>query len=363
MTTPSPLLDRPGAVEGGGADAQVASHYGDPFREQRLLMDGHAVVDLSNRGVVTVSGPDRLSWLNTLSSQLLLGLRPGQSSETLLLTVQGRIEFSIHLVDDGATAWLITEGGEAAPLAAWLDRMKFMLRVEVTDATEAWAVLGATRALPELGDDVIAWEDPWPAIGVGGYAYSTIGDGEHPGRERPWFEYLVPRDALDAVVTGTGLALAGSLAAEALRIAAWRPRAGFETDEKTIPHELDLMRTAVHLAKGCYKGQETVARVHNLGHPPRRLTFLHLDGSQHTLPAMGSPVLSEGRTVGRVTSVGHHYEMGPIALAVLKRSVDATADLLVQDGEEMYAAGQEVIVAPDAGQVVGRATGFLRGPR
>ncbi len=361
MTPRSPLLSRPGAVEGGGADTGVASHYGDPFREQRLLADGQAVVDLSHRGVVTVSGPDRLSWLNTLSSQLLLGLQPGQSSETLLLTVQGRIEHAAHVVDDGTTTWLVTEGGEAAALTAFLERMKFMLRVEVTDVTDTWAVLGATRAVPELGDGVV-WEDPWPTVGTGGYAYSTV-DATHPGRERPWFEYLVPRDGLEAAVASTGLDVAGSLAAEALRIAAWRPRPGFETDEKTIPHELDLMRTAVHLAKGCYKGQETIARVHNLGHPPRRLTFLHLDGSQHTLPAVGSPVISEDRTVGRVTSVGHHYEMGPIALAVLKRSVDASADLLVLDGEERYAAGQEVIVAPDAGQVVGRATGFLKAPR
>ncbi|KNC19956.1 aminomethyltransferase [Arthrobacter sp. RIT-PI-e] len=363
MISSSPLLARPGAVPGGGADALVASHYGDPFREQRLLAEGQAVVDLSSRGVVTVSGPDRLSWLNTLSSQLLLGLVSGQSSETLLLTVQGRIEHAAHVVDDGGTTWLIVEGGEAAPLAAWLERMKFMLRVEVTDATGAWAVLGATRALPELGEGRIVWEDPWPAIGAGGYAYSTVDAAAHPGVDRPWFEYLVPRAELDTVVTSSELQLSGSLAAEALRIAAWRPRPGFETDEKTIPHELDLMRTAVHLAKGCYKGQETVARVHNLGHPPRRLTFLHLDGSQHTLPAPGSAVVSEGRTVGRVTSVGHHYEMGPVALAVLKRSVDASAELLVQDADETYAAAQEVIVAPDAGQVVGRATGFLRVPR
>ncbi|WP_394248057.1 CAF17-like 4Fe-4S cluster assembly/insertion protein YgfZ [Arthrobacter pityocampae] len=361
MTSRSPLLSRPGAVEGGGADAGVASHYGDPFREQRLLAAGEAVVDLSQRGVVTVSGPDRLSWLNTLSSQLLLGLRPGQSSETLLLTVQGRIEYAAHVVDDGTTTWLITEGSEAAPLAAWLERMKFMLRVEVADATTDWAVLGTTKALPS-GDGVV-WEEPWPAVVPGGYSYAIVDERMHPGRERPWFEYLVPRDGLEAAVSATGRALAGSLAAEALRIAAWRPRPGFETDEKTIPHELDLLRTAVHLAKGCYKGQETIARVHNLGHPPRRLTFLHLDGSQHTLPAPGSPVLSDGRTVGRVTSVGHHYEMGPIALAVLKRSVDASADLVVQDGDEPYAAGQEVIVAPDAGQVVGRAAGFLKAPR
>ncbi len=363
MTPQSPLLNHPGAVAGGGADAGVASHYGDPFREQRLLADGRAVVDLSQRGVVTISGPDRLSWLNTLSSQLLLELRPGQSTETLLLTVQGRIEYAAHVVDDGERTWLVTEGGDAGPLAAWLDRMRFMLRVEVADASEEWAVLGATRSLPDLAGNAVVWEDPWPFVGVGGYAYSSVTDADHPGAERSWFEYLVSRADLEEVVASTGLALAGSLAAEALRIAAWRPRPGFETDEKTIPHELDLIRTAVHLSKGCYKGQETIARVHNLGHPPRRLTFLHLDGSQHTLPAAGSAVISEDRTVGRVTSVGHHYEMGPIALAVLKRSADPTAELVVQDGDETYAAAQEIIVAPDAGQVVGRATGFLRKPR
>lgn len=342
MTTSSPFLSRAGAVEGGGADAGVPSHYGDPFREQRRLAGGEAVVDLSNRGVVTISGPDRLSWLNTLSSQLLLALQPGQSSETLLLTVQGRIEYSAHVVDDGTTTWLVVEGSEAAPLAAWLQRMKFMLRVDVVDASDSWAVLGATRALPELGNEVLVWEDPWPAVGVGGYAYSTVADAAHPGRERPWFEYVLPRDTVEAAVSHAGVGLAGSLAAEALRVAAWRPRAGFETDEKTIPHELDLMRTAVHLAKGCYKGQETIARVHNLGRPPRRVVFLHLDGSGHVLPEPGDELRLGDKVVGRLTTVARHYEDGPIALAVVKRNTDPTAVL----ASGPTSAAQTVIVAP-----------------
>jgi folate-binding protein YgfZ len=198
-------------------------------------------------------------------------------------------------------------------------------------------------------------------VGAGGYSYAVVGEDSHPGLERPWFEYLVPAAELAATVGER--ALAGTLAAEALRIAAWRPRWGAETDDKTIPHELDLLRTAVHLAKGCYKGQETIARVHNLGHPPRRLVFLQLDGSQHTLPAVGSEVRAGDRKVGAVTSVGQHYEMGPVALAVIKRSVAPDAVLTVADGDETYAAAQELIVAPDAGQVVGRQTGFLRGAR
>jgi len=354
------LLSRPGAVEAAASDAGVAAHYGEPLREQRALAAGTAVVDLSHRGVVTVTGPDRLSWLNTLSSQQVAALKPGESSELLLLSVQGRIDFDARVIDDGGTTWLIVEAAEAAPLAEYLNRMKFMLRVEIADASADWAVVGSTRAVPEWSGR-LAWQDPWPHVSAGGYSYATVSEENHPGRERPWFEYLVPAAELEEAVSGH--ALAGVLAAEALRIAAWRPRIGAETDDKTIPHELDLLRTAVHLAKGCYKGQETIARVHNLGHPPRRLVFLQLDGSQHTLPAAGSPVMAGERKVGTVTSVAQHYEMGPVGLAVIKRSVAPDEILTVLDGDEPYPAVQELIVAPDAGQVVGRQTGFLRGPR
>lgn len=350
----------PGAVKAGAPDEGVAAHYGDPLREQRALARGQAIVDLSHRGVVTISGPDRLSWLNTLSSQLLLDLQAGESSETLLLTVQGRIEFSPKVVDDGETTWLLTEGWEAAPLAEWLNRMKFMLRVEVADVTEQWAILGSVKPV-ELFARHLTWVDPWPRVSAGGYAYSVVGEESHPGSERPWYEYLVPREQLSDAVSG--LQLAGTMASEALRIAAWRPRLGVDTDERTIPHELDLLRTAVHLSKGCYKGQETIARVHNLGHPPRRLVFLQLDGSQHTLPSAGSAVVVDGRTVGSLTSVGQHYEMGAVGLAVIKRSVDPDVPVEVVEDEERYAAAQELVVATDAGQVVGRATGFLKGAR
>lgn len=365
MSRKSPLLSRHGAVEAGGLDAGVAAHYGDPFREQRVLAGYNGkpaagVVDLSHRGVVTVTGPDRLSWLTTLSSQAITNLFPRTSTELLLLSIQGRIEYDARVVDDGETTWLIVETAEAAPMAAWLTSMKFMLRVEVADVSADWAVVGSVAEFPEW-DNFLSWTDLWPNVAVGGYSYAAIPDEEHPGLERPWHEYLIP--AADLVATVGDKPVAGSWAAEALRIAAWRPRHGAESDDKTIPHELDLLRTAVHLSKGCYKGQETVARVHNLGHPPRRLVFLQLDGSQHTIPAAGSEVFDGDRKVGTVTSVAQHYEMGPIALAVIKRSVDPDAELSVNDADESYVAAQEVIVATDAGKVVGRATGFLRSPR
>jgi folate-binding protein YgfZ len=165
-----------------------------------------------------------------------------------------------------------------------------------------------------------------------------VPDAEHPGLARPWLEVLVPRDLLEAAVAD--VPLAGSWASEALRVAAWRPRLGHESDHRTIPHEVDWLRAAVHLSKGCYRGQETVARVHNLGRPPRRLVFLHLDGSEHTLPDAGTAVLHGDRQVGVVTTSARHHELGPIALALVKRSVPLD-EPLVAGG---LAAAQEVVV-------------------
>ena len=159
-----------------------------------------------------------------------------------------------------------------------------------------------------------------------------------------------------------GARLAGTWATEALRIAAWRPRWS-DVDHRTIPHELDLLRTAVHLTKGCYRGQETVARVHNLGRPPRRLVLLHLDGSGHVLPEPGAQVMAGERAVGTVTSVARHHELGPIALAVVRRSVPAQDTLLVAAPDGAVAAAQEIVVSPDHTPAVRTAPQVTRGLR
>lgn len=376
----SPLLARKGAFAATGADAGVAAHYGDPNAEQRALARRVqlTLVDYSQLGVVTVAGPDRLSWLTTLSSQVLTNLGEGGSSELLFLSPQGRIDFWAAALEADGVTWLITERSAAGQLTAYLERMKFMLRVEISDRTGDYAVLGSTLdprqvpGAPEALTRGLTWQDPW-AAGVmdGGYTYTPEG-ADHPGGDYRWYLTLLPADRLAEAVEGARLA--GSWAADALRIEAWRPRPGAEVDERTIPHELDLMRTAVHMNKGCYKGQETVARVHNLGHPPRRLTFLDLDGSEHTLPRIGTPVYAAEKKVGYISSVALHHEAGPIALALLKRNVDPAAQLrAIDDGDTdgegapapatHYACSQTVIVSPDAGQVTGRRNmgDFFRG--
>lgn len=381
---------RPTPILGSGIDAPVAAHYGQPHAEQRALEQGTAVVDLSHRGVVGVTGPDRLSWLHVLTSQDVASLRPGVSTEMLFLDLRGRLEYDVALVDDGATAWLIVEPGLNTGLTEWLNSMRFASRVEVTDRTDDIAVIGSTAEVPGWGttDGSLSvhavWEDPWPAISPGGFPYSAAPDPkDHPGADWSWRLYLMDRAELAHLSESLprGWRLAGTLSSEALRIAAARPRQLVDTDERSIPHELDLLRTAVHLTKGCYKGQETVARVHNLGHPPRRLVQLMLDGSMHGLPEPGSELvvrdpnadeaaLAGARSVGTVTSVAHHHEMGPIGLAILKRTVDPEAELVVRqkDAEgavtELVAASQQVLVSPDAGNIVGRPQGdFLRGAR
>ena len=346
----SEFLSRPGAVPGVGVDAAVASHYGNPMTEQRMLAAGESVVDLSHRAVLTITGPDRLSWLDSLTSQSLKDLQPGQSSETLLLDPTGHLDYAVRLFDDGVSAWLLLERDESTGLLAWLDRMRFMLRVELANRSADFATigtLGAAAIEPAAPNGIeLIWRDPWVAVTAGGHQYAAVTG--HPAAQWTYSEILVPRAS-----TVPGKA-SGFLALEALRIAAWRPRFATEVDEKTIPHELDWLRSAVHLNKGCYRGQETVAKVHNLGHPPRRLVLLHLDGSDSVLPNPGDEVFvgdaaGSQKAVGFVTSSAQHFELGPIALAVIKRTTAPDAALTVHCESTIVAAAQEIIVPTDAG--------------
>ena len=288
-----------------GPDAGVPWHYGDPLREQRWLAAGEATVDLSHRPVFTVSGPDRLAWLHALTSQRFEGLAPGVPTTAFVLDPNGRIEHVLSGVDDGEVFWAHTEPGHLDALLEWLGRMVFASRVELADRSASHALVIAG------GPQVVARRD----------LESVLGDRR-----------------------------AGTWAAEALRIAAGQPRIFLDTDEKTIPNEVavpvaDRLGAAVHLEKGCYRGQETVARVHTLGRPPRRLTLLHLDGSEERLPEVGAGVLAGERVAGRMGTSAIHHELGPIGLALLKRSTEVDAALSAAG----VAASQEVVVDPDVG--------------
>jgi folate-binding protein YgfZ len=326
----SPLLAAPGAVPAEGPDTGVAAHYGDPVREQRAMTRDAGLVDRSHRGVVRVSGPDRLSWLHSLTTQHLEALPAGTTARALILSPNGHVQHDLTLTDDGTATWIQVEPGTAAALVEFLDSMRFMLRVETADVTGEYAVLS------------VAGPDQAKVAGPAAEAAVAVTTGP------VGTDYVVPRAELAAIadeVRDQGARLGGMWAYEALRIAAHEARFGLDTDHKTLPHEVGWISSAVHLSKGCYRGQETVARVHNLGHPPRRLVFLHLDGSVDRLPAHGDPVELDGKPVGSVGSAARHWELGPVALALVRRTVPVDATLLAGG----VAAAQEVIVPPDAG--------------
>ncbi|MDT0158503.1 folate-binding protein [Microbacterium sp. ARD32] len=350
------------ALAGAVRDGGLITHFGNPIVEQRELAAGRAISPLTDRTLIEVAGEDRLSWLDSITSQSVARRLPGESTELLVLDPQGRVEHAAGVFEDGVSAWLIADAEDTEQLATWLKRMVFRSRVMVTVQADAALVgffaggdaEGRITASAPHGVPLI-WRDPWREVQPGGHQYA-LADG-HPAADYAWSVAVVD-DA--SALTGP---FAGALAAEALRVAAWRPRWSHEVDERTIPHEYDWIRSAVHLSKGCYRGQETVAKVHNLGHPPRRLAALHLDGSDVVLPAAGDPVLAGDDEVGRITSAALHYEDGPIALAILSRRAPV-GDLVVRCEGVDVAAAQQVIVPADAGATAGvpRLTRLSRRP-
>jgi len=322
----SPLLARAGAVPAQEPDAGVAAHYGDPFAEQRALARSAGVVDRSHHGILRITGADRLSWLHSLTTQDTDHLAPGQATQALVLSPNGHVEHHLTLADDGTAVWIHVEPGTAGPLLGFLESMRFLLRVDPVDVTGEFALITL------MGPDAAG--GPPGAVAALADPFGT--------------DVIVARDRLAGTVADLerrGVKLAGVAAYEALRIAAHRPRLGLDTDRRTLPHEVGWIETAVHLSKGCYRGQETVARVHNLGHPPRRLVFLHLDGSDDILPAHGDPVTMGDTEIGFTGSAARHFELGPVALALVKRTVPTDAAL--RSGG--VPAAQEVVVPPDTG--------------
>jgi len=326
-TWTSPLLDRPGAVPAEGFDTGVALHYGDPLREQRRLTEDVGWVDRSHRDVLVVPGADRLSWLHSLTSQHLTELPDGRAIEALVLSPHGHVEHHLLVTEVGGTTWLDVEPGTGPELLSFLDSMRFLLRVDPQDVSPEWAVVSLVgpRTGPVLAGLGVDVPEPYD---VQEFQTGWVRRMPWPGADAA--DLMVPADALADTVarlSDAGAGAAGTWAYEAIRVQDRRPRMRMETDHRTIPHEVGWLETAVHLNKGCYRGQETVARVHNLGRPPRRLVLLHLDGTTESLPATGDPVLLDGRQVGFVTTASRHHELGPVALALVKRNTPDDAQL------------------------------------
>jgi len=291
-----------------GPDKGAIWHFGEPNKEQKALEEGKAWADLSHLSIIAVSGEDRLKWLHDLTTQYLLDFQAGLWTSAMVLDPQGHVEYQFVLVDDGTTTWIVLDPPYAQGLLDYLNKMRFMLRVEVRNASTEYAVLRAPGAVTAIGGP-----------------YALV----------PLTELAQMKEAFG----GTAMQV-GTWALDAERVAAGRPRHGVDTDHKSIPNELGVLHNAVHMAKGCYRGQETVAKIYNLGKPPRRLVMLHHDGHAVVMPASGTPVMSGDVQVGFLGTVARHHELGPIALALVKRTTPVDAQLMVGG----VAASQQIIV-------------------
>lgn len=382
--------------------AFAPEHFGNPLREQALLAQGQAWAWLS-RDVVEVSGADRLGYLTTVSSQVLTDLEnDGQSRQVLFLDANGHILYAALAVSALVPApaeqaapgeqsvLLLVDAGCGDGLAQLLNSRRFMLRVQAQvrpDLQVAGAIGDGVQKLADVVKNLVTtWHDPWPGITPGGSTYFT--GARHPGANYRAGGVVVALEAGQAApdqaaasgqeaaqlalapgqaaasgsatVSGqeaapgqaTDLTQVGELAWEALRIEAGLPRWAREVDARAIPNELDWLRTGVHLNKGCYPGQETIARTVNLGRPPRRLVQLQLAGWQGQLPEVGARVYlpagdnPAGKAVGTITSVARHWELGNIALALVRRGVPAQAELAVDLEAGYESASQELLVDP-----------------
>ncbi|MGV9415792.1 CAF17-like 4Fe-4S cluster assembly/insertion protein YgfZ [Nocardia sp. NPDC003693] len=364
---PSPILQFPGAVAGppGSPDAAVAWHYGDPLGEQRAAVHRVAVIDRSHRSVLAMTGKERLTWLHTISSQHVANLGDGQSAENLDLDLNGRVLHHFVLTDLDGTVWIDTEADRGPELLSFLQKMVFWADAKPVAAGDHAVLSLIGPDVPKLTGalGVDALPEVYRAVALPGGGFL---------RRMPWptadsFDLVIPRDQLTtwwARLREAGAEAAGSWTFEALRVLALRPRIGLDTDDRTIPHEVNWIGGveqfgAVHLNKGCYRGQETVARVHNLGKPPRHLVLLHLDGSADARPEPGEPVTAGGRSVGTLGTVVDHYEFGPVALALIKRNIPADTALTV--GPVAASIDADSVPAHDEPQAGRLAVEKLRG--
>ncbi|RZQ65309.1 YgfZ/GcvT domain-containing protein [Amycolatopsis suaedae] len=375
MTYQSPLLDLPRSIAtpDGHPDAGVAWHWGDPFAEGRAATRSAVVVDRSHREVLAVSGEERLSWLHLVISQHVTELAEGTGTEALVLDSHGRIDTHMVVAHTEGTVYLDTDpepvatsalpSGGKQTLRDYLEAMKFWSKVDIVDRTADIAVLSllgpeVDGVLAKLGIELA--REPYAVTPLpGGFA-----------RRMPWpgkssVDLAVPRADLTGWwqrITDAGARPAGTWTFDALRVESLRPRLGVDTDDRAIPHEVNWVGSAAHVAKGCYRGQETVAKVHNVGRPPRQMVLLHLDGSPEITPETGDPVLLGERTVGRVGSVVQHHELGPIALALVKRTVQGGAEVLTGVEDRVVQAVVDPDSVPEERAAPGReAAARLRG--
>lgn len=270
------------------------------------------------RSYVSVNGPDAASYLNRMVSNEIEGLPVGDACEALLLTPKARVVAPLVVLRRAADDFLLlTEPGAGERLLRELVRSRFAARCMIEpERHRSVVVLGATNEVAVRQQTAIRNDD-----------------------------YGVPAvELLDTAAPAEAQAISED-ELERLRILARTPRLGHELDDRVLPAEAGLEERAISFTKGCYPGQEPVARLHHRGHPNRGLRVVALEVGE--LPPYDAELTLEGKVVGRITSAAPDPDHGIVALAYVRREVSTDAVLAVAGGSARQLPAQASEPRPD----------------
>lgn len=298
---------------------EMPAHYGDVVAEHRAVRQAVGIADLSHRGKLRVSGEDRVKWLQSIISNDILPLRPGHGRYSSLLTHKGKMltYFRLYMQSDAVTVEDVGEIGEATFQAL----RKFLLygtKAKLENCTETWGLLlisgpkSAQVVQSAFGVDVTDLKPVnFLTAQIGGHPALVLRTEETGEVD---IEILLPTESLlmawtSALEAGAkfGIRAIGTQAREALRMEAGIPKAGPDLNEEIVPPEANLEGKAFSLSKGCYPGQEVVARMDTYGNVRRKLVGLVLQDP--ILPPHGSKLHSGDREVGWISSAVHSPQL------------------------------------------------------
>jgi folate-binding protein YgfZ len=332
-------MDRPGPLAGiltAAAFTEVSGvrlpeRFGDGPAEYRALREAAGIVDRSTTGLLRLTGADRVRFLNGMITNDVQALPPGAGLYAAVCSPQGKVLGDLRVLALEDALLLLCEVSCRARIAQTLERFIIADDVKVTDASGEVAVLGCYG--PRVPEALArAAGVPLPALAAHHHAEGRIAEAATrvvatPFLGVPGFDLVLPADTAAPIaarlleaVRAVGGGPAGHAAFETVRVEAGTPWYGLDFDENHLPQEAGLEATGISFTKGCYIGQETVARIHFRGHVNRRVAGLALRGEQP--PARGSRVLKGEAQVGQVTSAVRSPARGAaIALAMLRREV------------------------------------------
>jgi tRNA-modifying protein YgfZ len=322
-----------GARFGERRGQSVVASYGDAAGEYGAAREAAALVDLPLRGVLEASGPLRQKFLQGMLSHDVAGRAPGQGCLAALMNVKGGVQALLRVLVDGDVVVLETELDRIGPVQKTLEHHRVAAPVRfAVRPTSVFALLGpgALRALGEAGVGAPpASPEDHRQVTIEGHTVRIVRAGDMPGGG--FVLHAAPEDAAAVwnALRAAGARPAGHDALDALRVEALRPWYGSDVTEENLLHETGLVAERHSPAKGCYVGQEVVARLEARGgNVNKALRALRLSAPAEA----GAPVTAEGREVGRVTTAAVSPRLGPIALAYVHRGHFAPGTAVLVDG-------------------------------